>query len=114
MYRRHGDSQLLAHFLRRQQTAFAQPTEATFQMIRAANPSHFLQCVGLILPGAASLLVEDFCDLTVTVIVEQTVDLSDDLWFGLANVGDRHGCLHRQGAQRTPTKSNVNRELTPC
>ena len=89
----------------------AQPTESAFQMIRAADPGHFFEGIGLILPGAVSLLVEDFCNLTVTVIVEQTVDFGDNLWFGLANLCDRHGWLHHQRAQSTSTEPNVNRDL---
>src|ERR1700691_863844 len=80
---------LRAHFLRGQQAAFSQPPKSTLEMIGAANPCHFLQVERLVLPSPPSLLVKDVSYLTITVLVEQTVDFSDKVGRGLANLGDR-------------------------
>src|ERR1700694_3791516 len=72
-----------------------------------ADPSHFLQGEQLVLPGPASLLVQDLCYFTITVIVEQTVDLGDEVRFGLANPRDRHRPFEYEGAQGTSAMSKI-------
>src|SRR5271169_3024213 len=74
-----------AHFLSRKQTSFAQTAEPALEMVDHANPFDLLPGERQVLPRPESLLVQHLSHFAIAVLVEQTIDLSDDRWFGFAN-----------------------------
>jgi len=59
-------------------------------MVDHPNPFDLLPGKGKVLPRLVSLLVQDRSHFTVAVVVKQTIDLSDDRWFGFADLCHRH------------------------
>jgi hypothetical protein len=50
--------------------------------------SNFLEVERLVLPGPPSLSIQDIRNLAITVVIEQSVDLGDDLRLCLPNLSD--------------------------
>ncbi|CAN7610457.1 hypothetical protein LJR235_004514 [Pararhizobium sp. LjRoot235] len=61
----------------------------TGQIVGCADKSDLLQIEGLLLPGQEAALVEDISDLTITMSIEQGIDLFNKLRLKFANLGDR-------------------------
>src|ERR1035437_4965742 len=101
------DFQPFAHLLGGQPTSLSQPVEMALNMMRRAYPRNFLQRKRQVLPSPASLLVKDVRHFAVAMIIEQTVDLRNEIWLGLANLGNRHGAVEHEAAHRTAAQANV-------
>jgi hypothetical protein len=50
---------------------------------------NLFQVERLILPSPSSSLIQNLCDLAITVMIQQSVDLGDYLLLRLANLRDR-------------------------
>jgi transposase len=80
-----------AHLFGREQPLGAQSAIATLQIEGLPDMRDLFQVERLILPGSPSLSIQNFCDLAITVMLQQRVDLGDHLRLRLSNLRDRQG-----------------------
>jgi hypothetical protein len=59
---------------------------------------NLFQVERFILPSPPSSLIQNRCDLAVTVMIQQSVDLGDHVRFRLPNLSDWQGLCQRETA----------------
>ena len=67
-----------------------------------------LQVERFTLPCPPPLLIQDFRDPPITVIVQQTIDLGNHLRLRLSNLSDRQWLGDSQGPSGAATKTHMN------
>src|SRR5437660_6493284 len=72
---------------------------------------NLLQVERLILPSPPSSLIQNLCDLAVTVMIQQSVDLGDYLRFRLPDLSDWQRL--RQGETASSTAAETHMCLDP-
>jgi transposase len=78
-----------AHLFGGEQPLGPQSAVATLQIEGLPDMGNLFQAEWFVLPGPPALSIQDFRDFPITVIIEQSVDLGDDVRLCLANLGDR-------------------------
>ena len=89
------DAEAQGHLARGEHTAIAQPVATTGQFVGAADEGDLLQVEGLRFPGLQPTLVEDFCDLAVTMLIEEAVNLGNECRVELADLRNGQGSIER-------------------
>ena len=99
MYGGLGDGKVLGHFPGGEHTAIAQSLAPAGQAVSRPNERDLLEIVCLPFPCPMAAFIEDLGDLTISMKVEQTVDLGDQVGLDLAYLGDRQRPLSGQSAR---------------
>ncbi len=76
-----------------------------------SDPGHLLQVERLILPRATPLLVQDFRHFAVAVMIEQSIDLSDDFRFGFTDLRDRNRPVEGERSRRATAQTHMSDDL---
>src|SRR2546421_146134 len=84
------------HLLGSEQSPSSQPAVAARQLEGLADVRNLLQVERLILPSPTPLPIQNFCDLTITVMIQQCIDLGDYLRFRLANLSNWQGLVQNE------------------
>jgi len=97
-----------AHLFGGEQPPGSQPAIATLQIEGLADMGNLLQVERLILPSPPSVSIENFCDLAITVILEQRVDFGNHLWLGLSNLRDRQGLFESKTSRSAAAQAHMD------
>src|ERR1700680_2864474 len=65
-----------------------QPAKVALQLEGLPDMSNTLELEGCILPVSSALSVQNLCNLPITVLVQEPVDLDDDLRFCFPYLGN--------------------------
>lgn len=87
--------------------ATAQPLITAIQLVGDPNKGNLLQIEGLVFPGPQPTLVEDFGDLAIAVLLEQTIDFSDEFGPELADLRDRQRPVEDQRARGAAAEAHM-------
>ena len=78
-----------AHLFGVEQPFGSQPSVAAFQLECLPDMRDLLKVERFTLPSPSSLSIQNFCDFAITVMIQQSVDLGDQLRFRFSNLRDR-------------------------
>jgi transposase len=106
-----GDAELRGHLAGREHAAPAQPIVPAREPVGVTDPSDLLQVERVALPCAPFIPVENLSDLSIAVMIEKTVHLSNELRLELADLSDRQRPLEVQSARGTARQPHVSGDL---
>ena len=108
-----GHAVAYAHLFGCEQSLGPQSVVATLQIEGLPNMGNLLKAEWFVLPGPPALSIQNFRDLPVTVIVEQSVDLGDDVRLCLANLGDRQRPGQCEASKGAAAETYMNPDHLP-
>lgn len=108
-----GHAVAYAHLFGCEQSLGPQSVVATLQIKGLPNMGNLLKAEWFVLPGPPALSIQNFRDLPVTVIVEQSVDLGDDVRLCLANLGDRQRPRQCEASNGAAAETYMNPDHLP-
>jgi len=97
-----------AHLFGGEQAPGSQSAVAALQFEGLADVGNLFQVEPLILPSPSSLPVQNFRDLTITVMIQERIDLSDYLRLCLPNLSDWQGFLQGQTSSSAAAETHMN------
>jgi len=97
-----------AHLFGGEQAPGSQSAVAALQFEGLADVGNLFQVEPLILPSPSSLPVQNFRDLTITVMIQERIDLSDYLRLCLPNLSDRQGLVQVETSSGATTQAHMN------
>src|ERR1700704_6200596 len=102
-----SDGELCRNLTCREHATTAQPLMSAWQLVGGADEGDFFGVEGQSFRAARSVAIEDVGDLAIAVLVEHSVDGSDELGFELADLGDGQRTLEHQRARRAARQAHM-------
>src|SRR5438046_3045577 len=96
------------HLFGGEQAFGSEPAVAAFQIEGLPDMSNLLEVERCILPVSSALSVQNLCNLAITVLVQEPVDLGDDFRLCLPYLGNWQLLSHRETSSGAAAEAHMN------